>query len=345
MDIAIKTIFQATAEPSFFESIVTRPSGNLLVTRQDTNELWEIDPFSGAGHCVLTLTEVDSLTGIVEITPDVYCLGGGTYKVASHEGPVPGSFGIWLIDLTSTRMSVRQVAKIPDIGQLNGIEKWNDSTILVADSYYGKVYRVHISDGSYSVCVDDDSVKDPPNTPVRMGVNGIKIRHEMGKTYLYYSNTTRMIFCRVPLGKDACPMGPPEVLSVGYTPESMKSKHPAFAALPHATIPSSVANYNSLPTPTEGFMPDDFCFDDDGSIYMTTHPTNMVMKVLPNGGGTVKIAGGFTSWEVASATACTFGRTEKDRHVLYVTTAGANVIPIEGKSEPAKIVAIDTKAL
>ncbi|KAF5005214.1 hypothetical protein FDECE_8335 [Fusarium decemcellulare] len=344
----VEIIFQEETQPSFFESICARSNGMLLVTRQDVNELWELNPFTRTGRCVLRITEVESLTGMCEVSLDVYAVGGGTYRVKTHEGPLPGTFGVWLADLTGDEPKVHQVTRIPEIGQLNGITAWDSQTILAADSYHGKVYRVNIQDGSSSVCIEHETMTDPPKSPVRMGVNGLKIRTVDGGRELYYSNTARMLFCRIPVDCNATATGPAEVLATGFSPESMTATNPAFAALPTAVVPASehtIKNLDSLPVPTEGFMPDDFCFDEDGSTYVTTHPTNMVMKIPPGGGSAIRIAGGFTEWEVAAATACTFGRTKEDRHVLYVTTAGANVIPIGEKSEPAKVVAIDTKAV
>ncbi|EXL91746.1 hypothetical protein NOF04DRAFT_16563 [Fusarium oxysporum II5] len=75
----IKTVFQLNFKPSFFESITVRPSGTLIVTRQDANEIWEIDPVSGAGKCIVTVPDAASVTGIAQVLPDVYAFGAGTY--------------------------------------------------------------------------------------------------------------------------------------------------------------------------------------------------------------------------------------------------------------------------
>ncbi|KAL4725733.1 hypothetical protein ACLX1H_007886 [Fusarium chlamydosporum] len=54
---SFKTVFQSDSNSSFFESILIRPSGALIVSRQDTNEIWEMDPLSGDGKCIINVSE------------------------------------------------------------------------------------------------------------------------------------------------------------------------------------------------------------------------------------------------------------------------------------------------
>lgn len=326
-----RLIFQLDTKPSFFENILTRPNGNLLLTRQDVNELWEVVSVTGSGKRLVTIPDVESLTGITEVSPDIYAVGAGIYRLANHEGTVPGSYSIWIIDLTSGEPQIRQAAKTPEIGQLNGIAAWDARTVLVADSHNGKIYCVDIVDGTSSVAFEDDTTRDAPGAPLQLSVNGIKVREVDGKKYIYYTNTTRMLFCRVLLDDNVKPVGAVEILGTGFIP-SQYAIGTAFEAL---------ASDSSTATPW--FMPDDFCFSRDGTAYVTSHPTNIVFKVVTDGAGSevVKIAGGLKAWDVASATACTFGRSKGDGDVLYISTAGANVIPIDGQSEPAKVVAVE----
>ncbi|KAF4435247.1 hypothetical protein FACUT_7351 [Fusarium acutatum] len=337
----LKTVFQLTSKPSFFESITVRPSGTLLVTRQDTNEIWEIDPASGNGKCVAAVPDVASVTGLAQVLPDVYALGAGTYRLANHEGTVPGSYSVWVIDLRGTAPDMRLVVKMPEVGQLNGLAAWDAEAVLAADSYHGRIYHVDLITGSYTTSFDDDSLKDPPNAPIRMGVNGVKVREADGIKYIYYSNTTRMLFCRVPVDDDIRSTSPVEVLATGYVPETIAAGT-MFEGRSSATVPKDVGRTltRPLPPPTVGLVPDDFCIANDGTVYMTTHPTNMLIRVPPNGGEGAVIAGEFASWDVASATACALGVTDADKDVLYVTTAGGNVVLINGQTEAAKVVSI-----
>ncbi|KAF5539444.1 hypothetical protein FMEXI_8933 [Fusarium mexicanum] len=337
----IKTVFQLASKPSFFESITVRPCGTLIVTRQDTNEIWEIDPVSGTGKCIVAVPDVASVTGIAQVLPDVYAFGAGTYRLANHEGTVPGSYAIWVLDLRGAAPDLRLVIKMPEVGQLNRLAAWDVEAVLAADSYHGRIYHVDLITGSYIVAFDDDTLKDPLNAPVRMGVNGIKIRQVNGIQYVYYTNTMRMLFCRVPVTDDVRSDGPVEILATGYIPQTITAGT-MFEGHSSAAIPEDVERTITCPLPpsTVGLVPDDFCIANDGTVYMTTHPTNMVIRIPPNGGEGVVIAGGFASWDVASATACALGVTDADRNILYVTTAGGNVVPINGQTEGAKIVGI-----
>jgi hypothetical protein len=189
----IQTVFQLDCKPSFFESITVGPSGTLIVTRQDNNEIWEIDSISGTGKCIVSVPDVDSVTGIAQVLPDVYAFGAGFYRLANHEGTVPGSYRVWVLDLRGTAPDVRLVVKMTEVGQLNGLAAWDAEAVLAADSYHGRIYHVELITGSYTVAFDDDSLKGPPNAPVRMGVNRIKVREVNGNKFVYYS--TRLECC------------------------------------------------------------------------------------------------------------------------------------------------------
>ncbi|KAF5598615.1 hypothetical protein FPCIR_2912 [Fusarium pseudocircinatum] len=227
----IKTVFQLDSKPSFFESISVRSSGALIVTRQDTNEIWEIDPISETGKCIVTVPDVVSITGIAQVLPDVYAFGAGTYRLANHEGTVPGSYSTWVLDMRGTAPDVRLVVKMPEVGQLNGLAAWNAEAVLAADSYNGRIYHVDLITGSYTVVFDDNSLKDPPNAP-----------------YIYYTNTTRMLFCRVPVEGDVEPAGPVEIMATGYIPDTI-AVGTMFEGHSSAAIPEDVERTLARPLP------------------------------------------------------------------------------------------------
>jgi hypothetical protein len=69
---------------------------------------------------------------------------------------------------------------------------------------------------------------------------------------------------------------------------------------------------------------DDLTFDADGNIYVATNVKNNVIKVTADGK--------YTSIAAASGdTACMFGRTEKDKNTLYVSTSSGSVLAITVK--------------
>ncbi|KAF5691724.1 hypothetical protein FCIRC_302 [Fusarium circinatum] len=300
-------------------------SGTVIVTRQDTNEVWEIDPVSGTGKCIVTILDVVSVTGITQVLPGVYAFGAGTYRLSNHEGTVPGSYSVWVADLGGTAPDLRLVVKMPEVGQLNGLAAWNAEAVLAADSF----------------AFDENIWKGPPNAPIRRGVNGVKFRQVDGIQHVYYTNTTRMIFCLVPVAGGVKFAGQVEILATGYISHTIAAGT-MFDGHSSAAIPEDVERTITSPLlpSTVGLIPDDFFISNDGTLYIAPHPTNMVIRISPNGGEDVIIEGGFASWDVASATACALGVTYADKNILYVTTAGGNVVPINGQTEGAKIVGI-----
>ncbi|KAH7012345.1 hypothetical protein B0J12DRAFT_778574 [Macrophomina phaseolina] len=121
--------------------------------------------------------------------------------------------------------------------------------------------------------------------------------------HVYYTSSTQGRFCRVAVDAQASSTGPVEIIA-------------------------------------GGFFQDDFTFSHDGTAYITTNVENTVLKVTPQGQLSV-VAGSANSSVVAGATACQFGRTQKEEGVLYVTTSGAQAAPVNGTFiEPGKVVAV-----
>ena len=85
--------------------------------------------------------------------------------------------------------------------------------------------------------------------------------------------------------------------------------------------------------------PDDFALDQVGNFYVTsfTPDRNGIVFIPSQGGPATNVAA------VAGATACAFGRTTKDRKVLYVSTSGGDFDYNTGKpvTVSGKIVKID----
>lgn len=68
-----------------------------------------------------------------------------------------------------------------------------------------------------------------------------------------------------------------------------------------------------------GIPGDDFAIGQDGSLFITTHPYNTVVRVLPDGTRTVI---GKEVQHIVGATDAVFGRTAQDQNTLYVVTDG-----------------------
>ncbi len=89
----------------------------------------------------------------------------------------------------------------------------------------------------------------------------------------------------------------------------------------------------SLDTVYERCNVDDFAFDDEGSVYLTSHVFNSIFKITSNGARS-RIAGGPDDLVVARTTAVAFGRTSADKTRLYITTNGGMKFPVNGELGP-----------
>ena len=89
-----------------------------------------------------------------------------------------------------------------------------------------------------------------------------------------------------------------------------------------------------------GVTPDEFAFDSEGSIYLTTHVFQSLLKIRNNGVRT-RIAGRPTDRAVAGTTAAAFRRTPLDRTILYATTNGGMTNPVDGEVGPPRVLSID----
>ena len=292
-----RTIFQLDHQPTWYENIAVRANGRILATRIDVPELMEIDPTTGEGRSILTIPGSKSLMGINELEPDVWAVGAGDYILGP--GTVPGSYSLWIADLNGPKPVVSLVTKIPEIGLLNGTETWSKDVVLAADSTNGRIYRINVRDGSYSVVLDAKELDGDESQPI--GINGLKLY----QGWLYFTNTAQKATYRVPVGDDASTTGPVEIVATGP------------------------------------FIPDDLCIGADGTVYVTDPLRHKVARIPPGGSDLVVIAGEPDAMEIAGPTACALGRRDEDGHVLYVSTGGALAAPVDGKTEPAKIVAID----
>ncbi|KPM40335.1 hypothetical protein AK830_g6231 [Neonectria ditissima] len=302
---SVKTLFQLSSKPTWFENISIRPNGTLLATRLDVPELWCIDPVSSTGSSLfrLPLTPDDptnALTGICEIRPDVFAIGAGIYDMAGGTGPKPGSFSVWLADLTGTEPHVFKIADTPEIATINGMATWDEQTALVTDCLSGKIYKLDISSGAYSIALEDESMTLPANAPFPISINGLKVHRTPTQAYVYYTTTTRQSVYRLPVSPTLEVAGPAETLATGL-------------------------------------LTDDIAVARDGTVYLCTNTANTVVRISPRGGEVVTVAGDAKGMEVAGSTACVLGEGEK---VLYVATAGGIMAPVNGKSEPAKVVEV-----
>ncbi|CCT73586.1 uncharacterized protein FFUJ_09609 [Fusarium fujikuroi IMI 58289] len=300
-----RTIFQLNSQPTWFENISLRPRGTILATRLDVPEVWEIDPEKSTGSKILRVLLPDDipnpvLTGICCLKPDVFAVAAGSFDMLGGAKSKPGSWSIWVADLAGEQAKVTKIADMPEIGMINGIATWDENTALITDCLYGKVYKLSVATGSYNVTLEDDTFTIPADAPFQVGLNGIKVHRFAEQTYVYYTTTSRFCVYRVPVTQQVQAEGPIETLA-------------------------------------PGLVADDFALACDGTMYVCTNISNTVVRIPATGGKAVVVAGEAKAFDVAGSTACVFG---EDEGVLYISTSGANAVPVDGKTEPAKIVEV-----
>jgi putative intracellular protease/amidase/sugar lactone lactonase YvrE len=96
---------------------------------------------------------------------------------------------------------------------------------------------------------------------------------------------------------------------------------------------------NSTPGTPEVFLTnvnlDDFAFDVMGNLYGTTHVYNSVIRISPDKQITAIAS---AAEGVAGSTALAFGRSDRDRDRIYVTTNGGMSLPLPTGIAPAQVV-------
>ncbi|TLS28628.1 hypothetical protein PpBr36_00610 [Pyricularia pennisetigena] len=222
------------------ESIGVRSNGNLLVSRLDNGQIFSVDMSNRRPSLLVPSLgpNINQAGSMVEIGNDVWYVVGGRANV-------PGSYGIYKIDLANTTagqsVPASTVATIQGSRMLNGLTKgWNDDTLLVGDTLAGMVYRVTISSGEVSAVISNDQALAPGQT-VAFGIDGMKYVNNT----LFFTNIGKQTFNKISIDDQGKPGSVVQIFS--------------------------------------GTPGDDFVFNDAGDAFMATNFQNSVIKVTPEG--------------------------------------------------------------
>nr|POE74653.1 hypothetical protein CFP56_37184 [Quercus suber] len=278
---SVRTIFSFPVT-TFIENIKVRSNGHLLLTTFRDGSIYEVDPnaTNPEPRLVAQLPDASTATGIVEIEDDVYAVTG-----AHHSKPmrfVLGSCKLFRLDLRSQSAQIETVATVEDTEIVNGMAGVTDAAhvCLTLDSIGGRVFRINTQTKKVDVALQHTllaPIEHPDKPP--LGANGAKCRNG----YLYFTNSSKELFCRVKLDSNGSAIDEPEVL---------------------------VSN-DGAPHPMSY---DDFDFDLAGNAYVSTHP-DKVYRIDPDGGQTLLASGG----DIESPTCAAVSR---DGKTLYVGCAG-----------------------
>lgn len=280
--------------PSWCENLAIRANGQILVSRLDTPELYQVDP-TGVLEPILIATWNASYymgaLGISETTPDVFAI--------NLAAPVNGSFvktsgipAVYKVDMNTfeatsagvvtQNATVSKIADITSADFLNGMTTLDEEHIFTGDVYNGWVYKVNVLTGEYSITIDDPKMKFPADASTNLGVNGLKILD----CYLYWTNTAVGSLNKIEITAAGTPVGTSSVVS--------------------ANVPKA----------------DDFVFKADGTAFIAQNQDDELSVLFSESSTAEVVAGSPISTILAGVTAGKFGRLASDSNRLYLTTSG-----------------------
>jgi len=317
LPLPTKVIYQFP-NPTWIENIAVRPNGLLLLNLATSPDMYMLDPETQAARLIYTFPNALSVSGITEVSPDVFAVAVGNFSIATGSS-VKGSYSVWKVDFNSKFNSnikeqndnvVPAVAKVVDIPEailLNGMETLTGckNKVLVADSGLGVVWKVDVSSGKYEIVIQIPEMSPPATAKLQIGINGLHLLNN----YLYWTNSEANTFYRAKVDQGG-------------------------SLVPGTTVE---------PLANPGTFMDDFILDDGGNAWITTNSPANLLLVLTADGKLVTVDGSQYQLTVAGDTACRFGRKQTDRKTLYVVTDGALTAPVNGTVvEGGKVVAVDT---
>ena len=301
-----ETIFSLPAAQSWFENLAYRPSTNsILATRLDLPQIWSIDPATRNGSLLANVPETLGLVGITQFAhtaPETFIVASVNFSVTA--GVQANSSLLWNLTFGDDgSATVEKAVSIPQMGLINGVAKWDDHSVLAADSELGAIWKVDLATGEATVALKDPTMAVTEST----GVNGVHVYRHRGsdETYVYYTSTDQGLLARVPVSPATAQRWPPnasvEIIASGFT------------------------------------SPDDFAILPDGSVFLATGKNNTLVHVGLSGRSKT-VAGSQGSLVLASCTSCALGANER----VYATTAGGEEAPVNGTlTGPGSIVEID----
>ncbi|PMD65515.1 uncharacterized protein K444DRAFT_608100 [Hyaloscypha bicolor E] len=248
------------------------------------------------------------MAGIIEVEHDKFYVAGGNFDLSTFVNQT-GSYKLWEVDMTNFESdgnaAVKEVMKLEKVGLPNGMEVLSKSEkiILAADCEAGAVFKIDLANETHEIAIQVDEMKNPEKPFIPIAVNGIAIHKE----YLYWTNTSKELFCRIKIHKDGKAAGDVEIID-------------------------------------QGLIGDDLCFDRDDNAWIARNPFNTI-TVAKAKGGLVTVAGKKDRLEIAGVTACQFDRKSGNEHMLYVVTNGGLGGPVNGSEvEGGKVSVIDTSS-
>jgi hypothetical protein len=293
---------------TWIENLAVRPSGSIILTEITAPNIYLIEPLSSDPKPTLlyTFPEALSVLGITETTLDTFYVVVSNLSLATVS-ITPGSNRIFEVSfpLFSNTPKITEVAVVSDAVLLNGMTTLNDDIILAADSELAGVWAINVKTGVSTLVIDIPEMQ--PDASFPLGINGL--HYEALTSTLYFTNTAQLAFYSIPINPSTgAATGSPKKIS---TPPSPGQYDDFTLTVPLPIIPETA--------------------------FMVTAGDNTVVQVDTKNGAQEIIAGNLNSTTLAEPTSCAFGRTLFDFGVLYVTTSGGLLVPVEENGEAVSV--------
>jgi sugar lactone lactonase YvrE len=282
----VHTVYQFP-NGTWLENIVATRNGSLLVSTIRAAEVHVVHPTTTppSSSVLATFPDANSVLGMTELENDVFAVAVGT--ISPENAPIAKSFSIWSIDLScqDEKPKVEKIADIHDVSMANGMAALNSHTLLMADSWAGNVVALDTKRKKSEIVLQHPTLLPDFNASLPLGVNGLKIQGE----YVYYTNSVQRLVGRVRI---------------------------------HTATGKPNGPFTTLASGADISVPDDLLIAKDGSVYFSAPlaaPQGNTLQHIALDGKVTTIA---HDGPVAGTTAPTFGRTEKDENVIYLSTMG-----------------------
>ncbi|KAJ7114518.1 hypothetical protein C8R44DRAFT_832949 [Mycena epipterygia] len=195
--LTVTQIYHNPHPGTWLENLAVRPNGQILATRLDIPELYQVtpDPHNPKPTLIYAFPSTLGTLGIAELpaTPDVYAVLVGNFSLATISSQ-PGSYSIWRVDMRPSRPIVSKIVDITSAVFPNGM-----NALLVSDSTLDNVWRFDLTTHAYEVVIDDPLLK------------------KVSPSYLYFINSFGPFLARVPIYPNGTANG--KGIIVAYAPD------------------------------------------------------------------------------------------------------------------------------
>ncbi|KAL7622211.1 hypothetical protein AAE478_007714 [Parahypoxylon ruwenzoriense] len=201
-DGSVEDVVLVTQLPSdsWFEGFALRPNGKILTSRLDEPELYTFNAEDPEAIPQVIHNFEEEANGLINVCPipgsnDEYLVLSGVVDLANIEFE---QFIVWRVSLSPDDSSPPKVTKITEIqntGFCIGLIAVTDRIVLVPDSYKSCIWRLDIQTGEVALLAADDTMKAASGAGDFFGLNRVRITDE----YLWFTNTSAGILCRIPI--------------------------------------------------------------------------------------------------------------------------------------------------